>query len=211
MQPSGRTSLAADAMKSKTSKPPGTKRGARPATRAIEGRAFRCVISQKQIKKRVGELARQIDRDYQGTTTLHVVGILEDSFIFVADLIRNLTIPVVCHFMNAVMHDTLTGPIAMREIKYSPEVDAKGRDVLLVNGILHSGVTLDYVYRYILGQSPTSVRTLSFIEISRARKVDVSTDYVGFTSKEGFLVGYGLGYGDKYRNLPFVARLAGAV
>jgi hypoxanthine phosphoribosyltransferase len=197
-------------MRSKKSKASATKGDARPCTRALLNDNLICVYSDKQIRARVRELANQIDRDYRGKT-LHVVGILEDCFIFMADLIRRLKIPVVCHFIKAEMHDTSAGPVAVREITYTPKVEAAGRDVLLVNGILQTGLTLDYLYRYILGQSPRSVRTLSLIEKSGERKVDVSTDYVGFKSKEKFLVGYGLGYQENYRNLPFVARLAKAV
>ncbi len=170
---------------------------------------MRCVYSEKQIQKRVRELAKQINRDYKGKT-LHVVGIMEDCFIFVADLVRSLTIPVICQFIKAEMHDTSAGRTAVREIMYTPKVEATGRDVLLVNIILQTGLTLDYLHRYILRQEPRSVRTASLIEKSGERKVDVSTDYVGFRSKEQFLVGYGLGYQEKYRNLPFVARLARA-
>ena len=197
-------------MKNKACRPSATKRRARPSNPALPSHNLRCVYSDKQIQKRVRELARQIDRDYKGKT-LHVVGILEDCFMFMADLVRSLTIPVVCHFMKAAMHDTLAGKIAVREIMYTPKVEAAGRDVLLVSGILQSGVTLDHLYSYILGKSPSSVRTLSLVEKSGARKVDVSTDYVGFKSKEKFLVGYGLGYQENYRNLPFLARLVKAV
>jgi hypoxanthine phosphoribosyltransferase len=158
----------------------------------------------------VRELAKQIDRDYKGKT-LHVVGVLEDCFIFVADLVRGLTIPVVCHFMKAEIRDTSEGARAVREIMYTPKVEAAGRDVLLVDGVLQKGLTLDHLYGYVLGQNPSSVRTASLIEKSNERKVDVSTDYVGFKSNEEFLVGYGLGYQERYRNLPFVARLARAV
>jgi hypoxanthine phosphoribosyltransferase len=135
---------------------------------------------------------------------------LEDGFVFMADLVRRLTIPVVCHFMKVEIRDTSAGATALREIMYTPKVEAAGRDVLLVNGILQSGLTLDHLYGYILTQKPSSVRTASLIEKSDERKVDVSTDYLGFKSKEKFLVGYGLGYQQKYRNLPFVARLARA-
>jgi len=196
-------------MKSKTSKPPARKRSSQPRARALPDNDLRCVYSEKQIQKRVRELAKQIDRDYKGKT-LHVVGVLEDCFIFMADLVRSLTIPVVCHFMKADIRDTTEGTVAVREIMYTPKVEATGRDVLLVDGILQSGLTLDYLYRYFLGQNPSSVRTASLIEKTGERKVDVSTDYVGFKSKEKFLVGYGLGYQEKYRNLPFVARLARA-
>jgi hypoxanthine phosphoribosyltransferase len=196
-------------MKSKTSKPPATKRGSHPCARALPDNDLRCVYSEKQIQRRVRELARQMDRDYKGKT-LHVVGILEDCFVFMADLVRSLTIPVVCHFMKAEIHDTSAGQTAMREIVYTPKLEAAGRDVLLVDGILQSGLTLDHLYSYVLGQNPSSVRTASLIDKSGERKVDVSTDYVGFKSKEKFLVGYGLGYQEKYRNLPFVACLAKA-
>jgi hypoxanthine phosphoribosyltransferase len=196
-------------MKSKTSKLAATKRSFQPGARFLAEDDLRCVYPEKQIRKRVRELAKQIDRDYKGKT-LHVVGILEDCFIFMADLVRHLTIPVVCHFLKAEIHDTSAGSTAVREIMYTPKVEAAGRDVLLVDGILQSGLTLDHLYSYVLGQNPSSVRTVSLIEKSGERRVDVSTDYVGFKSQEKFLVGYGLGYQEKYRNLPFVARLARA-
>jgi hypoxanthine phosphoribosyltransferase len=196
-------------MKSKTSKSSATKRGSQVRGRGFPDEDLRCVYPEKEIQKRVRELAEQIDRDYKGKT-LHVVGILEDCFIFMADLVRRLTIPVVCHFMKAEIHDTSAGQTALREIMYTPKVEAAGRDVLLVDGILQSGLTLDHLYSYVLAQSPSSVRTVSLIEKSGERKVDVSTDYVGFRSSEKYLVGYGLGYQQKYRNLPFVARLARA-
>jgi len=196
-------------MKSRTSKPPATRRSSQPRARALPENHLRCVYSEEQIQKRVGQLAKQIERDYKGKT-LHVVGILEDCFIFMADLVRRLTIPVVCHFLKAEIRDISVGPIALREILYTPKVEAAGRDVLLVNVILQSGVTLDHLYGYVLGQNPSSVRTASLIEKRDERKVDVSTDYVGFKSGERYLVGYGLSYQEKYRNLPFVARLARA-
>lgn len=138
-------------------------------------------------------------------------GSLEDCFIFMADLVRNLKVPVVCHFMKAQIRDTAEGAIAVREIMYTPKVEAAGRHVLLISGILQSGVTLDHLCRYILGQNPSSVRTVSLIEKTDERRVDVATDYVAFQSKERFLVGYGLGYQEQYRNLPYLARLAKAV
>ena len=193
-------------MASEVTKSPAAKRGGHRPAPARPAGDLRCVYSEKQIHKRVGELAKQIDRDYKGKT-LHAVGILEDCFIFMADLVRRLKIPVVCHFIKGEIRDTGAGASAHREITYAPKVEAAGRDVLLVNGILQSGLTLDHLYSYILGQNPSSVRTLSLIEKSGERRVDVSADYVGFKTRERFLVGYGLGYEKKYRNLPFVARL----
>jgi hypoxanthine phosphoribosyltransferase len=196
-------------MQGKSSKSSARRPRTRPRTPDVADGNLRCVYSEKQIQKRVGELARQIDRDYQGRT-LHVVGILEDGFMFMADLVRRLTIPVVCHFMKAEITDLSAGGTPEREIVYTPKVEAAGRDVLLVTGIVQSGLTLDHLYGYVLARNPSSVRTASLIEKSDERKVDVSTDYLCFRSKGKFLVGYGLGYQEKYRNLPFVARLARA-
>jgi len=191
----------------KPSKPVVRKRTVSRRTQTSPGEKLRIVFGEKQIQKRVHELAEQMNHDYKGKT-LHVVGILENCFLFMSDLVRGLKVPVICHFIKAQMHDSSSGGVAVREIMYTPKVEATGRDVLLVDGILQSGVTLDHLCRYMLGQNPSSVRTASLIEKTDERKVDVPTDYVGFKSTEKFLVGYGLGYQDRYRNLPYVARLA---
>lgn len=183
------------------------KRPSAGRVKTLPGENLRVVYPEKQIEKRVRELADRINRDYQGKTT-HLVANLENSFMFMADLLRLLKIPVVCHFIKAEIRDRMQGATALREIMYTPRVEAAGKDVLLVDGILQSGVTQDHLYRYILGQVPASVRTVTLIEKSDERKVDVPTDYVGFKSTEKFLVGYGLGYQDKYRNLPFVATVS---
>lgn len=191
----------------KRSKPSAKKRRSRAGAPVLPGNNLRVIYSDKQIQKRVRELAEQMNRDYQGRT-LHVVGVLENCFLFMADLVRALKMPVICHFIKAEVRDTSAGTVAVREIMYTPKVEATGRDVLLVDGILQSGVTLDHLYRYILGQKPSSVRTATLIEKTDERKVDVSTDYVGFQTTAKFLVGYGLGYQEKYRNLPCIASMA---
>ena len=157
-------------------------------------------------KKRVHELARQINRDYAGKT-LHVVGILENSFVFMADLVRALTIPVICHFVRSQVRDSDSGLVAMREIMYIPPVDAAGKDLLLVEGVLQSGLTLDHLCRTLLAQQPASLRTLTLVDKSDERKTEVPVDYAGFRSSGRFLVGYGLGLQEQYRNLPFLARV----
>jgi hypoxanthine phosphoribosyltransferase len=190
----------------KRSKPSARKRSASRVARTPAGDTLRTVFTAQQLRRRVRELARQINRDYQGKT-LHVVGIMENCFLFMGDLIRLLTVPVTCYFVRPEVYDTAPGGVPMREIKYTPPVDGAGKDVLLVDGILQSGLTLDHLYRYILGQNPSSVRTATLIEKTDERKVAVPTDYVGFKVAGKFLVGYGLGYQDKYRNLPCVARV----
>jgi hypoxanthine phosphoribosyltransferase len=186
------------------SKPP--KRSARVRAAAPAAR-LKVVFDEKEIRKRVRELAKQINRDYAGKT-LHVVGILENCFVFMADLVRALTIPVVCSFVRSQVRDSDSGMVAMREIMYIPPVKAAGTDLLLVEGVLQSGITLDHLCRTLLAQQPASLRTATLIDKTDERRVDVPVDYAGFTISGRFLVGYGLGYQEQYRNLPYLARIA---
>ena len=174
---------------------------------ASSGVRCKVVVDEKAIRKRVRELARQINRDYAGKA-LHIVGILEDSFVFMADLIRALTMPVVCSFVRLQVRDSESGQVAMREILYIPPVDAIGKDLLLLTGVLQSGLTLDHLCRTLLAQQPASVRTLALIDKMAERKIDVQADYAGFPISGHHYVGYGLGYQGQFRNLPFLARIA---
>jgi hypoxanthine phosphoribosyltransferase len=174
-------------------------------TLTAAGTRLQVVISSSQIRKRLRELARQIDRDFDGKT-LHVIGILEDGFLFMADLIRALKTPVVCHFVRAEVKDeTLPGGVSLRAIQFLPHFDAAGKDVLLVDGLLQSGVTLDYMIRSVQAQGAKTVRTAVLVEKADELKVDVPRDYVGFKKGGKFLLGYGLGYDGKLRNLPCIA------
>ncbi len=170
------------------------------------GARLKIVVSEKDIRKRVRELAKQINRDYAGKT-LHVLGILEDCFVFMADLVRALTVPVVCSFVRAQVRDSNSGMVAMREIMYIPPVDAAGKDLLLVEGVLQSGLTLDHLCRTLLAQQPASLRTVTLLDKAKERKTEVPVDYAGFRLSGRFLVGYGLGLQEQYRNLPFLARI----
>jgi hypoxanthine phosphoribosyltransferase len=178
-----------------------------PARRRTTSRpGIRVLYSDKQVRKRILELARQIDRDYRGKV-LHAVGILEQCVMFMADLTRALKVPVICHFVRPEIRERSEGSLVFREIRYTPEIDARGKDVLLVDGILQSGVTLDHLVRSMLAQGPASVRTACLIEKTTERKVDVATDYVGFKTPAKFVVGYGLGHGGQFYNLPYVGQL----
>lgn len=171
---------------------------------------LRVVYGERQIRHRVAELAAKINRAYKGKT-LHLVCIPDDCFVFTADLVRALNVPVVCHFVTARMSDASVGGVPVREIKYLPQLELAGKDVLLVSGVVYSGVTLDFLYRHILAQGPRSLRTASLVEKPEDRKVDVATDYLAFKSTDTagkFLVGYGLGHQGLYRNLACIAALS---
>src|SRR5689334_9298875 len=142
------------AQKSRTPKSPSRARAARNRV-ASNGNNLRIVFTEKQIKKRVSELAGQVNRDSKGKT-LHVIGILENCFLFMADLVRGLKVPVICHFLKAETTDSSAGAVAVREIVYTPHVDVAGKDVLLVDGILQSGVTIDHLVRMMQTQQANS-------------------------------------------------------
>lgn len=164
---------------------------------------LRVVFSEVRIQKRVAQLARSINRDYRGRT-LHLVGVLENSFVFVADLIRLLAVPVTCHFLRAVVHNRMWRGIPIRQISYWPGVDLHGKDVLLVDGVLETGVTTDFLLSSIQGQNPSSLRTAALVEKIHHKKVGVAPDYVGFATRNSYLAGYGLGYDGRYQNLPYI-------
>ena len=167
---------------------------------------LRVVFSETRIHKRVARMAHSIDRDYYGRT-LHLVGQLENSFVFVADLIRMLKVPVTCHFLRSVVHDRTWHGIPIRQISYWPGVELHGKDVLLVDGVLETGVTMDFLLNSIQGQNPSSVRMAALIEKVHHKKVSVAPDYVGFETRKSYLVGYGLGHAGRYRNLPYIAAI----
>ena len=174
---------------------------------AGSGARLKIVVSEKDIRKRVRDMAKQINRDYAGKT-LHIVGILEDCFVFMADLVRALTVPVVCSFVRSQVRDTDSGAVAMREIMFIPPVAAADKELLIVQGVLQSGITLDHLCRTLLAQRPASLRTATLLDKADERKTDVPVDYAGFQLSGRFLVGYGLGFREQYRNLPFLARVA---
>jgi hypoxanthine phosphoribosyltransferase len=158
-------------------------------------------LSADQIKKRVQEIARQISRDYQGRT-LHVVAVMENGFIFMADLVRELDIPVVCQFVKGEFNDE--HPSTM-EIFYSPEVEVSGKDVLLVEALIQSGVTSEFLLRNLAGRGASSVKLAVLLDKQAARRVSLQPDYFGFLLNDSFVVGYGLGDVHSGRNLPYIA------
>jgi hypoxanthine phosphoribosyltransferase len=170
---------------------------------------LRVIYTEQQLRRRVRGLADQINRAYH-RKTLDIVGAADDCFFFMIDFVRTLVMPVVCHFVTAWMYDARLGDASVREIQYSPALDLAGKDVLLMQCLISTGVTLDFLYRHILAQGPRSLRTVALIEKPEERKIDVATDYLAFklTGMEGhFLVGYGMGYQGLYCNLPCVAAL----
>ena len=167
---------------------------------------LRQVITAEQIQKRVKELGRQISNDYQGKT-IQALAVLENSFIFMADLVRALEVPVICQFIkpkyNRPQGDNTSG---ITEILFSHEPEIRGQHILLVEGLVHSGVTSEFLMSDLRARGAESVKLVTLLDRQSARRVAVQPDYFGFLVDETFLVGYGLGAVEQTgRGLPYVA------
>lgn len=164
----------------------------------------RIVLTTEQIQKRIAAIGRQVTDDYHGNT-LHMVGVLENGFIFMADLVRAVDLPIVCHFVKPFFRELVQGNTTTTEIFFSPELDVKGRHVLLVEGLMQSGVTSEFLVRNLLGRGAASVKLCVLLDRQSQRRVSIQPDYFGFLIDESFVYGYGLGMPEVGRNLPYVA------
>ncbi len=164
----------------------------------------RVVISAEQIQRRVHEMARQISADYRDCR-ISAVCILENGFIFMADLVRALETQVSCQFIKPLLRQTTLGTTSTTEIFFSPEVEVKGAHVLLVEGLVQSGVTTEFVMRNLTARGAASVKLATLLDRQAARLVALQPDYFGFLIDEAFVFGYGLGDPLLGRNFSFVA------
>ena len=164
----------------------------------------RQVISAEQIQKRVREMARQISDDYQGKS-LHVLAVLENGFVFMADLIRDLEMPLICQFIKPQYLQKQDGDSRLLEIFFSHELDMKDQHVLLVEGVLHSGVTAEFLMSDFRGRGAASVKLATLLDRQSARRVALQPDYFGYLVDEHFFVGYGMASPEQHhRNLPYL-------
>ncbi|HKS83178.1 MAG TPA: phosphoribosyltransferase family protein [Candidatus Acidoferrales bacterium] len=165
---------------------------------------MRVAFTRHRLQKRVGQLGRTISRDYHGRT-VDVVVMLENSFLFAADLVREIKLPVVCHFVRAEMRDIEMGGHDRREIFFSAPPVLDGRDVLVVDAVLNTGVTQDFLLKRLEEGRPKSLRLAVLFDKPEARKVNLKPEYTGFAAASKEWVGYGLsGKQGLYRNLPYV-------
>src|SRR5277367_3616316 len=172
---------------------------------ALPNVGLRQVISAEQIQKRVRELGRQISDDYRGRTMV-ALGILENSFLFMADLVRAVDVPVVCAFIKPTYKQSKRGESPVLEIFFSQELEIAGKHVLLVEGLVHSGVTTEFLMGDLRGRGAASVKLVTLLDRQSARRVPLQPDYFGFLVDETFLCGYGLGSPEQTgRNLPHLA------
>jgi hypoxanthine phosphoribosyltransferase len=165
---------------------------------------IRVVIPAEQIQKRVREMGRQISDDYRGRT-IHLLALLENGFIFMADLVRALEVPVICQFIKPRYRMENDGRGGVLEIFFSHEPDIRDQHLLVVEGLVHSGITTEFLMSDLKERGAASVKLATLLDRQSARRVQLQPDYFGFLVDEAFLVGYGLGSPEQTnRNLPYI-------
>lgn len=166
----------------------------------------RVLISEEQIKKRINEMAKEIDNDYKGKEPL-MLSVLSGSFIFAADLMRAVSIPVGISFIFAASYGSGTTSSGNVEIHTGKGFDPVGKDIIIVEDIIDSGRTLSKIKAYLLEQGAKSVELCTFLDKPSRRVVNVDVKYTGFEIPDEFVIGYGLDFDYKYRQYPFVGVL----
>ena len=165
------------------------------------------LVTEEQLRAKVAELGAQISRDYAGKDLL-LVSILKGAVVFMADLMRAVTIPCSIDFMVVSSYGgTNTQTTGLVKIVKDLDADLSGRDVLIVEDVLDTGVTLSNLVPMLKMRHPNSVRICAILDKPARRKTDIRADYIGFEVPDAFVVGYGLDYDEKYRNLPYVGVL----
>ncbi len=165
------------------------------------------LIDTDEIAKRTAEIGAQLERDYAGREPVFV-GVLKGSYIFMSDLVRQTTLHGVVDFMQVSSYgDRETSTTGAVKIVQDLSMNIEGRDVIIVEDILDSGVTLSYLTKLLWGRNPASLRIATLLDKPSRRQADIHADYVGFEVPDAFVVGYGLDYNQKYRNLPYIGVL----
>ncbi|MFY9604865.1 MAG: hypoxanthine phosphoribosyltransferase [bacterium] len=168
------------------------------------------LIDQEQLQQRIQELGAEISRDYQGKE-LHLICVLKGAVLFLADLARNLTVPVSFDFMAVSSYGASTESSGVVRILKDLEESIEGKDVLIVEDIIDSGLTLHYLYQNLHSRKPASLEICTLLDKPDRRRVDVPVKYCGFSIPDRFVVGYGLDFAEKYRNLPYIGVLKNEV
>ncbi len=166
----------------------------------------RILLTEAELQARVAELGRQISEDYAGREPIFV-GVLKGCFIFMADLLRSVSLHCTMDFMAVSSYGDGTTTTGAVKINKDLSRDIAGKDVIIVEDILDSGVTLSYLKSYLQNRAPSSISIVTLLDKPSRRKADIKADYSGFEVEDAFVVGYGLDYAEKYRNLPYIGIL----
>ena len=169
----------------------------------------RVLISEAEVQRRIGELAMEIDRDYAGCERLICVGVLKGSVFFMVDLLKRVNVPVAVDFFQTSSYGAATSPGEVC-IRKDIDLSIRGADVLLIEDIVDTGYTLRTILDLLRFRGAKSVRLCALLDKAAAREVEVPIDYCGFKIDNIFVVGYGLDFDERYRNLPYVGVYEGS-
>jgi hypoxanthine phosphoribosyltransferase len=161
---------------------------------------MKLLLSEKEIQQKVGALARKISKDFSGREVL-LIGVLKGAFIFLADLARKITIPVKLDFVRLASYGSETQSSGKIKITKDLETPLKGKDVLIVEDIIDTGITIHHLFQRLKARRPCSLKVVALLDKPARREVDFRADYVGFQIEDHFVVGYGLDCAEEYRNL----------
>lgn len=164
------------------------------------------LLTREQLQEKVKELGKKISEDYKDKN-LMIICVLKGGVVFTTDLIREITVPLELDFMAISSYGASTSTSGVVRILKDLETNIEGKDILIVEDIIDSGLTLKYLKEMLISRGPNSVKICTILNKPQRRQENVKVDYIGFDIPDEFVVGYGLDYAEKYRNLPFVGVL----
>ena len=167
----------------------------------------RVLIPEDKVDERIAQLGEQISRDYAGRQ-VHLIGILKGSIFFICELAKRITVPVTMDFMSVSNYGADTKSSGVVKLIKDLDEPIEGKDVLVVEDIIDSGHTLSYLLKNLSSRNPASIRLCTLLDKPERREVDVEVDYQGFSIPDEFVIGYGLDYDQRYRNLPYIGVLS---
>ena len=167
----------------------------------------RVLIPEEKVDERIAQLGEQISRDYEGKQ-VHLIGILKGSIFFICELAKRITVPVTMDFMSVSSYGAGTKSSGVVKLIKDLDEPIEGKDVLVVEDIIDSGHTLSYQLKNLSSRNPASIRLCTLLDKPERREVDVEVDYQGFSIPDEFVIGYGLDYDQRYRNLPYIGVLS---
>lgn len=164
------------------------------------------MISEEEIAKRTKELAKEIENDYRGKE-LVCVGLLKGSIMFMAELLKNINIELAMDFMKVSSYHGGMDSTGVVKILKDVDMDISGKDVLIIEDIIDTGLTLENVKKFLMAKQPKSLKVCSLLDKPSRRKVEMKGEYIGFEIPDEFVIGYGLDYDELYRNLPYIGKV----
>ena len=169
---------------------------------------IKVLVSEEEVEKRIRELGEKISKDYEGKQ-VHLICVLKGGVFFMCELAKRITVPVSMDFMSVSSYGDGTSCSGVVKIAKDLDESLEGKDVLVVEDIIDSGRTLSYLLEILKKRNPNSMKLCTLLDKPERRVMDVNVDYVGFNIPDEFVVGYGLDYAQKYRNLPYIGVVEG--